>query len=580
MSLVGALYTSFSGLKDTESKLAVTSSNVSNADKTGYTRKEYASTYASTDFATVPIGGVIESVTLDPYLQATVIEDISASAEASVTDTYLSEYVTRLGSTDGGNTMSAALDSLAASLDQLSVSPEDSGRKAKVVYDAQNVAAQVRSLSNTVQDLRGRADKAIEDTVTRINTLLQEIDSLNDDIVNRQNEGRTSAELEDQRRVALENLSQEMGINYFINSDNRAQIYLGSRAILDSGPHTFSYTAATSVSSAVTYPGGFNAISVDGVDVTTLISGGELGGLITLRDTTFVQEQAKLDEFATVLMADVNAAINTGSSIPPRSTITGDIDGLALTDTTSGTGMFRIAITDQDGVVQSFTDFDMATLGNVGAVIAAINGAFGANATASLTADGELQIVANNTGEGISINPMDSSVGTDAQGFSDYFGLSGLFYGTGAEDIAVSTYLETDPSALPAGALSSSATLMVGDTGIFVGDGTVAKAGNEAITNPTSFSAAGNFGAQSVTLDSYVDKILADAAGQAARAAQDADTAQFVLKQSQTTLQNLTGVNIDEEMTNLVDLESKYSASATLIATIQAMLEELINAVR
>lgn len=53
-----------------------------------------------------------------------------------------------------------------------------------------------------------------------------------------------------------------------------------------------------------------------------------------------------------------------------------------------------------------------------------------------------------------------------------------------------------------------------------------------------------------------------------------------LLERTSEALSNATGVNIDEEMTIMLELERSYQASAKLIATVDAMLTSLMNAVR
>ena len=58
----------------------------------------------------------------------------------------------------------------------------------------------------------------------------------------------------------------------------------------------------------------------------------------------------------------------------------------------------------------------------------------------------------------------------------------------------------------------------------------------------------------------------------------NADYADTVLQRSSEALSKDTGVNIDEEMTSLLDLERSYQASTRLITTIDSMLKSLLAA--
>jgi len=59
-----------------------------------------------------------------------------------------------------------------------------------------------------------------------------------------------------------------------------------------------------------------------------------------------------------------------------------------------------------------------------------------------------------------------------------------------------------------------------------------------------------------------------------------AENKDALLSRSQDALSNATGVSIDEEMSRLLDLEQSYKASAKMIATVDAMLAALLDAVR
>ena len=578
MSLIGALNNTFAGLKDTEARLNVTSQNVTNADKAGYTRKVYNSEYSTTDFSTIPSGGTIDAAFSDPYLQKAMIEDTSDAGKHTTVATYLEEYANNLGKISSQSTISSAIDGIAAALDGLSVTPEDDSLKVQVVNEAERVAYELTSLSDNIQDLRARADQEIGNIVDEINASLQRLDEINVQITLTGSTGRSVAELEDQRRTELEKLAENMDINYFVDNNNQVNIYSGGRPLLDSAVHQLDYTAASNVAGSTLYPAGFSPIDLNGTDITTLIKGGELAGLIDVRDSYLVEEQEKLDEFATALMDTMNALLNEGAPYSARTEIVGDEIGFAAADPLGGTGFVRIAMTDTTGTVQSFTDFDLTAYATVNDMINAINVAFGGDITASLDVDGRLNLVSNVATQGISLNQLDSDIGGES--FSMAFGLNGKFDGDGAEDITVSSYLLANATHLATSRLSSDPALIVGDVGISPGDGSLSKELNEALSSTLSFNAAGNFSAQSETLDRYIDKLISNIAVRASNAADAAETSTLVLEQTKTTFQNLTGVNVDEEMTNLIDLEAKYAASARMMSTIQQMFDELINAVR
>jgi flagellar hook-associated protein 1 FlgK len=59
----------------------------------------------------------------------------------------------------------------------------------------------------------------------------------------------------------------------------------------------------------------------------------------------------------------------------------------------------------------------------------------------------------------------------------------------------------------------------------------------------------------------------------------DSDYQSTLLERSAQALSNVKGVNTDDEMAKMLDLERSYSASAKLISTVDQMLQSLLGAV-
>lgn len=577
MSLINALYTSFSGLRLASAQMSTVSSNTTNADKAGYTEKTYQSDYTTTSGITVPTGGIVVS-TVNKYLYASTISSMSDVGYNTVVSDYLDYYSSSIGSTDGSSTINSALDNFQTALSSLATSPDDSSLKSVAVSAAATLATSLNTLSDNLQTQRLQANQEMTDSINTINTAVEKISDLNKQITVLAARGDSTADLEDERMVALETVSEQMDVQYFITSDNQLKIYTtGGQPLLDSQPHTLSYSEATNVTSETTYPGGFSGVTLNGQDITSSINGGKLGGLIDLRDDILVDEQDKLDEFATTLADSLNTISNAGASYPARSIMTGDTEGISSADSFSATGTLRVATVDSSGTVQSYTDLDLSSYTTVGDLVTALNGLTGVSA--SLNASGSLVLSAQTTGQGISLNVMDSVVAPDGKDFSTTFGLNNIFKGTGAENIQVSDYLLQSSNYLATGSLSSSATLSAGDKGVTAGGSSTITALLNAFNAKQSFDAAGTFSAQTTTFSSYLNKITADTATRASNADDKMSVAQLLYDQTKDVLQNQSGVNLDEESARLVDLQNKYNSSALMISTIRDLFDQLLNAV-
>src|SRR5262249_11537238 len=155
--------------------------------------------------------------------------------------------------------------------------PESSTLKAQAVSALDAVASQLRATSSGIQGLRSDADHAIADGVNTVNGLLKNLGDLNKQIAQAPARGQSTADLEHQRNSALQQLSSDMDVTSYVNSNNQLRISTsGGLPLLDTQVHTLSYAPAASASAGTV----FGAISLGGVDVTSQISSGSIGALI------------------------------------------------------------------------------------------------------------------------------------------------------------------------------------------------------------------------------------------------------------------------------------------------------------
>ena len=583
MSLTVASQTAQLGLLHVEQEIAIVSSNINNADRAGYTRKTLQSVYATTGLVTVPTSGFATQAVPDALLAKQVNQQSSTNSYASTISDYLSSYSQAYGGTGAdATTLSSTLNTLSASLQILEADPSDSSAKAKVIATAQTVSGQFNSLSSAVQQQRLSADNDISTSIATINQSLQTVFELNKQISNASVTGQSAADLEDQRNSAVQNLSQQMGVQYFLNDKNQMIVYSpsGSQLVGSQSYATLSYSAAGTMSASISYPGsGIQPIMLNGSDITTSITTGKLGALIQLRDTTFPNEQAKLDNLAASMKSTINGVLNQGTSYPPLTTVTGT-EAVSSGTALSATGTMRVAVTDQSGIVQNYADLNLSSYATVGALVTALNAIPNVSATIS---GGYLKISSTAAGDGISINPMNSSVG--GENISQFFGFNDLFTNnpastSTASDIKVNTNLLANTNALATGTLTSGSITAGSTRGITSGDGSIITSLITTLNSVQSFGAAGNFGARTATLSAYAGAIIADAATQASSAQANADTANATFTYLSNNYSNKTGVNVNEETANLTTLQTYYQANAQLLATVKDLFNSLLQAVR
>jgi flagellar hook-associated protein 1 len=578
----------FSGISATQVQITVASANISNADTKGYTAK--SANQSSNVTAGVGTGVTVTGITatVDKLLLKSLVSATSDLGAADTTNNYLTELQQLYGSTsssDGsttGTSLANTLASLESALSSLSNTPGSASLQSNAVSALDDVATQLRETSAGIQKLRANADQDISSSVDDLNKDLQQIADLNAAIKQEAAAGQSTADLEDQRNTALQDIASMMNVSYFTAGNGDLQVYTASgQALVDSTAHTLSYTAASNVTAATTYSAsassGFSGITVNGVDITSQIGSGKIGALVTLRDQTLPAAQSQLDQLAQQLASSLNAVSNQGTSVPPPASLTGTTT-VSSSTTLSATGTVRLAVTDKSGNLVSYSDLDLSSYATVGDLVTAINGISGMSA--SIDSSGHLSISATGSGNGIAINEMTSSVGSGGEGFSDYFGLNDLVTATGASDFAVRSSLLGGSAALPTATLNSSATLSVGSQVLSSGSATVVNALHDTLTGSTGFAAAGGLGATTSSFADYAASIVSNAATKATQASATYSAKQTAQSTYASSLSSQSGVNIDEETARLSSLQNKYSAASELIQVINTMFSSLMTAVQ
>ena len=357
MSLIPGLSTSLSGMKTAQAQLEIISNNVANVDTPGYTKKTAQQNnyvLAGTSVG-VTLGEVQRNV--DEGLLKSYLSSNSLTNNYSAQNTYLGKTEVLLGTPQGDDSISANVAALQAAFDTFATDTTSSAGRYNLVNQADTVASRLNYISQEIQKLRGDADVNIGEAVEDINTLLNKLDNLNDQIVKYSVLGYDgTADLMDQRDDALRELSGYIDITYFKRDTGAIVIQTtNGTMLLDNDVHELSHSSIAQASPTATYAsGGINGIYVDGKDITTTIRNGELKGLIDIRDTTLPSLQSQLDELAGTLMSEINQIHNMGTAYPNTPDI---LTGTRTFIQDAATNTYPQSIRIENGDVR-FTIFD------------------------------------------------------------------------------------------------------------------------------------------------------------------------------------------------------------------------------
>jgi flagellar hook-associated protein 1 FlgK len=598
-----AMRAAISSMQATQTALAVTSSNIANANTDGYTKK--TANISSQAVDGVGAGVQVDSVTrsVNEFLMRDMRNQMSALGATDVNNQYFTNMQNLFGTPDSSSSLSMLLTNLGNSLQALSLEPGSPSAQQKVLLSAQSIASNLNDSATKIQDLRNQANQGIADGVNTINTALDNIANLNIQIAKATANKQPTGDLEDQRDAEVNKVADLMDVSYFKRDTGELVIFTGSgQTLVDRGVAShLAYTPASSMNASISYSAGtVGPITVGGRDITPDIQSGKMKSLIDMRDSVLPNLGLQFDALAQTLKDQMNAIHNKGTAFPPPNALTGTRAITPSTTAVDFTGTVRVAVLDSAGksvgtpLDLNFADLatDVGGTPTLAQIRDAINGTYSgaaqpiaglAGATASIDASGHLVITANSASNGIAINEMDSAEAVTGSGFSNYFGLNDLFVGTTngglASNIAIRSDIVSNPANLARGTLASG-TVTAGAVALGIGDNTNVNALADQMTSSFLFSATGGLPQLNTTLDGYAGNILSTNARSAADASDRMKFLTATFNDTKNRVSSDSGVNTDEELSNLMLYQNSYAASARLITTISDTLKELIDIVR
>jgi flagellar hook-associated protein 1 FlgK len=305
-----SLQNALTGLQAAQANLSVISSNISNAQTPGYSRE------------TVPLtsqivggtgAGVLVGLTqrqVDVNLATSARQQDTVASAATVTDNYYQQIQGLFGQVNDGNSLGDVFNKFSSALQTLSTSPEDPVAQQSAVAAGQSMAEKLNSLSSGIQQIRAGADTQLATDVETLNAQLQSIAQYNTAINRAIVTGQSTAALEDQRDRALDQVSKLIGVNDFVRPDGTMVVLTSTGQVLvDSTAQTVSYSASGTVNAGTP----LSALKVGNVDVTQSTNTGEIGALLSMRDTELPNLTAELNQFTNNLFSAAQSA-NLGTA--------------------------------------------------------------------------------------------------------------------------------------------------------------------------------------------------------------------------------------------------------------------------
>jgi flagellar hook-associated protein 1 FlgK len=305
---------SVSALQAFQQAINVTSNNVANASTPGYDRESVnlsEATPQSDGGASVGAGVVVNGISR--AFNQTATNQLNSSQSTLGSLNALQNYATQIdnlfGTTVGG--LSTTLQGFYSAFSDVANNPTSTASRQALLGQAQNVASSFQNASAELNSLNTGVNSSITADVTQINSISQSIASLNKQIVIGTAQGGNSPpnELLDQRDQLVSNLSQLVGVTTTTEANGSLNVFVGNgQALVLQGQ----------VTPLTTVPNQFNASQLEigtagaSVPISSQITTGDLGGLLAARNQVINPTQNQLGQIATALSQTVNTQQGAG----------------------------------------------------------------------------------------------------------------------------------------------------------------------------------------------------------------------------------------------------------------------------
>lgn len=311
MSIDAALMIARSGLLHTQRALSNAADNVANAETEGYTRKRVVSEALTANGQGMGVRSLGPLRDVDNALVNEIRKRRSESAAAETRDAVLARINEAHGNPEKGEGLGDLVGKLRQGFIDLRLDASQVVKQQSLVLNAaETVARRLNDLARVVGEERQTTHDSIARELSQVNATLREIARLTRIVTERTGSQTPTADIDDQRDLALARLSDAIGFKAVKQANGGLLLLAGNGLTLPLSENTdaFSMAAATITPQSYYGTGGtIPGIILNDVDVTGLVAGGRLGEYLKLRDQTLPRYQAELDIAAAELADRFNS---------------------------------------------------------------------------------------------------------------------------------------------------------------------------------------------------------------------------------------------------------------------------------
>ena len=380
------------GLQIAQTALDVVTHNISNVNTEGYSRQtlNLVTMYPENSrFGSLGTGVDATSITrmYDKYVNRNLVEKSSLLSKYEAQKTAM-DSVESVFNESSGNGVNEALSEFWNAWQDVANNPEGTSERLNLLEKAETLASTINYMAADLDTIRTDINYRVAEEITEANALIQEIASLNEQIIALEGGSDThqANDLRDRRQQTILDLSEIMDIHYYEDTTNGAVSVMtpkGTPLVMDvvywqldaktdtgSGDINVVWRQGSSDKASTTESRGE-------VDITENIETGSIGGWLEAREQ-LLEFYEQFDEFTESLVQEINrqhsqgAGLNTYTELTStyhisdnaryETDLTGDNNDLVFTALAEGATGDNIGIKIvKGGSLSVNTDYDALT---------------------------------------------------------------------------------------------------------------------------------------------------------------------------------------------------------------------------
>lgn len=564
MGLNGILYTAGRSLETFSAGIQVAGQNVSNANTPGYVREHlHVGTSAPYQSNGLLFGTGANAIgirqQIDLFLEQQLHaanSDMHASLARVEGYTQLQLILGELGSND----LSSRLNQFLGTINEVVNQPELLSNRQQVTQVGDQLAWTINTMRSQLDRARQSTNSTVQGTVNEANELIQQIATLNKQIVQMESAGLLKSDaggLRTERLTALNRLSEIMPIQVRMHDNGMIDVHTGSNVLI----------LNDTVNLLETYQVSDRGVPVDQVRFARTQNDfeavtGELAGRIAARDDVLGGFVDELDAYARALIHGMNRVHSQGQGETgfQQVTATYAVADAGVPLNAAGLsfpiqhGSFEILVHDKttNSIQSRVIDIDLdglggndTTLNDLQAVLDGIP-----HVQAAIDTFGKLSLSAS---PGYEIK-----FGNDNSGVLAALGINTFFQGVDANSIKINDQLKKDPLLFAVGQGGG-----LGDNSIAVQMAKFAEQGTDLLGG--------------LSLDEFYLKTVThiSTASSAETAMSDGYTS--FQRSLYGQRQQISGVSLDEEAIRIMEMQHGYMAAARIISVIEELFNTLVR---